>query len=185
MSGSGASPFAGNVAFVLPHAGLAVVAAVGCGTRELRRVAQQQSRDLPAVVPVPALPALRFMCRGLRVAALWRDPVARLAHVRSRWVAGDIDYARWVGIQEHTDWSRFVDFVELELGKRDPLRMHPTLRPQHTVWPSRLDQVLNHDDLGGLLGRHPCESHLPLPPDEVCRRVRDLYRVDAESAPLR
>lgn len=128
--------------------------------------------------------------------AVWRDPVERLVSCYKYFILEKEyrNYFCYLGLYEDNSFDRFMEFVEFELKKTNPLFQDEHFRRQSDCYrPEDVDYIVPIRKLNQFLAEHGVELqedkanetkvHFEFPCEKWEKRIKELYAADYEIKP--
>lgn len=147
------------------------------------------------LVPISEMPAYEANHGKYLKFTVWRDPVERLVSTYRCFILQQAKryYFIYLGLYKDNSFERFMQFVEFELQKTDPLYQDEHIRKQsdyyspedvdYVVPVEKLDQFLKEHGLPILDGKSN-ESFIPfkLENEEYIEKIKEWYKRDYQIA---
>lgn len=145
------------------------------------------------LVPISEMPTYEAKHGKYLKFAVWRDPVERLMSVYRCFILQKAEryYFLYLGLYKDSSFKRFMQFVEFELQKTDPLYQDEHIRRQvdcysledvdYIVPAKKLDSFLEEHGLP-TLNEKSNESFIPfqLDNEEYLKKIKEWYKMDYE-----
>ncbi|WP_455592710.1 sulfotransferase family 2 domain-containing protein [Bacteroides sp.] len=174
---------------------IAIYAKLG-GVPEYENLTHEYIGYTPAngfLIPISEMPAYEAKHGKHLKFAVWRDPMERLVSVYRCFVLQQArrNYFLYLGLYKDNSFERFMQFVEFELQKVDPLYQDEHIRRQSDYYsPEDVDYIVPVEKLDQFLEEHGLptleeksnESFLPfkLENEEYIKQIKEWYKLDYE-----